>query len=110
MAWGCSNVRSTTATERGTVRTALLLNMSVAAVVAAAGWLAQSTGVLADALDTLTDAISYALALWPSRADSRSREMQPGGSVLSSLCSARELSRTSFAAGIGWVSVHATFN
>lgn len=43
--------------------TALALNGAMAVVGGIGGWLAQSTGVLADALDMLSDASAYAIAL-----------------------------------------------
>lgn len=49
--------------ERATVRTALTLNATMFVVGLIAGYLADSTGVLADALDMGTDAVAYALAL-----------------------------------------------
>jgi cation diffusion facilitator family transporter len=59
----CTGVSAKTAQERSTIRAALILNVTMAVVGAMAGWLAQSTGILADALDMLTDAMAYALAL-----------------------------------------------
>lgn len=63
MTCDCRHVASTTADERKAVKVALILNLAMFAVGIAAGWLAQSTGVLSDALDMLTDAVAYALAL-----------------------------------------------
>ena len=51
------------ATEARTLWTVLALNAAMFLVEAAAGWLAQSTGLLADGLDMLADALVYALAL-----------------------------------------------
>lgn len=50
--------------ERIALRMALVLNAGMFAVGAAAAWWAQSTGILADALDMLCDASGYALGLW----------------------------------------------
>lgn len=63
MTCDCRHIASTTAHERKAVQVALTLNLAMFVVGAAVGWLAQSTGVLSDALDMLTDAIAYALAL-----------------------------------------------
>ena len=52
-----------TSAQRATVRVALVLNAVMFVVGLVVGFLAESTGVLADALDMGTDAISYALAL-----------------------------------------------
>lgn len=49
--------------ERSTVRTALALNAIMFATGMTAGYLAQSSGMMADALDMGTDAVTYALAL-----------------------------------------------
>src|SRR5690349_6690458 len=49
--------------DRTTIRLALALNAAMFVIGLVAGFLAQSTGVLADALDMGTDAVSYALAL-----------------------------------------------
>jgi len=45
------------------LRLALLLNAAMAVIGGIAGWLAQSTGLLADALDMLSDASAYAIGL-----------------------------------------------
>ena len=45
------------------VRIALLLNVGMFVIGTTAGVLSQSNGLLADALDMLTDAIAYVLAL-----------------------------------------------
>jgi Co/Zn/Cd efflux system component len=49
--------------EAGTLRAVLAINAAMFVVELAAGWLAQSTGLLADGLDMLADALVYALAL-----------------------------------------------
>jgi Co/Zn/Cd efflux system component len=63
MTCGCSQASSKTEEERKTVRIALMLNVSMFAVGIVAGYWAQSTGMMADALDMLTDGVAYALAL-----------------------------------------------
>src|SRR5512146_3546974 len=63
MTCGCSQAPSKTEEERRTVRIALTLNVGMFAVGIVAGYWAQSTGMLADALDMLTDGVAYALAL-----------------------------------------------
>jgi Co/Zn/Cd efflux system component len=52
------------AVEARTLWTVLALNALMFAVEAVAGWLAQSTGLIADALDMLADAAVYGLALY----------------------------------------------
>lgn len=52
-----------TSKERRVLRIALMLNAAMAVVGGLAGWIAQSTGLLADALDMLSDATAYAIAL-----------------------------------------------
>ena len=59
----CTNVSARKEEERKTLRIALLLNVGMFVIGTTAGFLAQSTGLLADALDMLTDAIAYVLAL-----------------------------------------------
>lgn len=63
MACACSNSRGSSEAERGTLRIALSLNATMFAVGIVAGYWAQSTGMMADALDMLTDGVAYALAL-----------------------------------------------
>ena len=52
-----------TAEERRVLLVALGLNAAMAVIGGLAGWIAQSTGLLADALDMLADATAYAIAL-----------------------------------------------
>lgn len=59
----CSEVSVQTGAERPTVRVAFILNAAMFVVGVAAGYIAQSTGMMADALDMGTDAVAYALAL-----------------------------------------------
>jgi Co/Zn/Cd efflux system component len=63
MACECGQAPARSVAERATVRTALTLNATMFVVGLIAGYLADSTGVLADALDMGTDAVAYALAL-----------------------------------------------
>lgn len=60
---GCEQPEVRTAEERRVLRVALGLNVAMAVIEGFAGWIAQSTGLLADALDMLTDATAYAIAL-----------------------------------------------
>jgi len=52
------------ASEARTLRTVLAINAAMFAVELAAGWLAQSSGLVADSLDMLADAAVYALSLY----------------------------------------------
>lgn len=52
-----------TAEERRILRLALGLNAAMAVIGGLAGWIGQSTGLLADALDMLADAAAYSIAL-----------------------------------------------
>jgi len=61
---GCEAPEVTTANERRVLRIALGLNAAMAVVGGLAGWIAQSSGLLADALDMLSDATAYAIALF----------------------------------------------
>ncbi|MDR5883906.1 cation diffusion facilitator family transporter [Caballeronia sp. LZ032] len=63
MSCECSRVPSDTVEQRKTIKVALALNLAMFVIGVGAGWAGQSTGVLSDALDMLTDAAAYALAL-----------------------------------------------
>lgn len=63
MGCDCSSVSANTEAERKTLRVALGLNATMFIIGIVAGISAQSTGILSDALDMLTDAVAYALAL-----------------------------------------------
>ena len=65
------DVRS--AGEERTLRLVLWLNATMFAVEGVAGWLAESTGLLADALDMLADAGVYGLALLAVRRSGAAR-------------------------------------
>lgn len=60
---GCQVQPPSAPGERRVLRIALLLNLSMAIIGSAGGWMARSTGLLADALDMLSDAIAYGIAL-----------------------------------------------
>jgi len=60
---GCAVPAVKTPQERRVLRIALALNAAMAVIGGLAGWIAQSTGLLADALDMLSDATAYAIAL-----------------------------------------------
>ena len=60
---GCEASEPRTAEERRVLSVALALNAAMAVIGGVAGWIAQSTGLLADALDMLSDATAYAIAL-----------------------------------------------
>ncbi|MDE1985842.1 MAG: cation transporter [Alphaproteobacteria bacterium] len=60
---GCGEVEARQAGQRRTLRIALALNVTMFAVGIVAGIVAQSSGLIADALDMLADASAYAIAL-----------------------------------------------
>lgn len=60
---GCHELEANTAAERRVLWIALALNLAMAVVGGIAGWLGESTGLLADALDMLSDATAYAIGL-----------------------------------------------
>lgn len=59
---GCQH-EARNARERRVLWIALGLNAAMAVIGSVAGWIAQSTGLLADALDMLSDATAYAIGL-----------------------------------------------
>ena len=59
---GCHH-EAKNAHERRVLTIALTLNAAMAVIGCMAGWIAQSTGLLADALDMLSDATAYAIGL-----------------------------------------------
>lgn len=59
---GCHH-EAKNAHERRVLTIALALNAVMAVIGGVAGWIAQSTGLLADALDMLSDATAYAIGL-----------------------------------------------
>ena len=60
---GCAAPEVKTAQERRVLYIALILNAAMAVIGGLAGWYAQSSGLLADALDMLADAAAYSIAL-----------------------------------------------
>jgi hypothetical protein len=63
MSCDCSHTSVNTENERKTLHVALVLNATMFVVGMAAGLWAQSSGLMADALDMLTDATAYGLGL-----------------------------------------------
>lgn len=63
MTCDCAPTHIESAAQRKMLRMALTLNAAMFVIGTLLGYWAQSTGVLADALDMLTDAIAYGLAL-----------------------------------------------
>ncbi|MFL9888260.1 cation transporter [Paraburkholderia sediminicola] len=63
MSCDCGHTSANTEKERKTLRIALGLNATMFVVGMAAGLWAQSSGLMADALDMLTDATAYGLGL-----------------------------------------------
>lgn len=63
MSCDCGQVSARSDIERRTVRHALILNAMMCVIGLAAAYLAQSTSILADAIDMAADASGYALAL-----------------------------------------------
>lgn len=63
MSCDCWHSSASTENERKTLRIALVLNATMFVVGMAAGLWAQSSGLMADALDMLTDATAYGLGL-----------------------------------------------
>ncbi|BCG03023.1 hypothetical protein PPGU19_075910 (plasmid) [Paraburkholderia sp. PGU19] len=63
MACDCGHPSAGTKAERRTLQIALMLNSAMFVVGMAAGLWAQSSGLMADALDMLTDATAYGLSL-----------------------------------------------
>ena len=60
---GCEPTSVDTAEQRRTLKIALGLNAVMVVVEVAAGWLANSTGLIADGFDMLADASAYAVGL-----------------------------------------------
>ena len=60
---GCGPPETANAQERRILIIALALNAAMAVIGGVAGWIAQSTGLLADALDMLSDATAYSIGL-----------------------------------------------
>ncbi len=60
---GCE-LEEADALERRTLWTLLAINASMFVVEAVAGWLGESTGLIADSLDMLADATVYGIGLY----------------------------------------------
>lgn len=60
---GCGPTAADTAEQRKTLKIALGLNATMFVAEVTAGWLANSTGLIADGLDMLADASAYAVGL-----------------------------------------------
>lgn len=58
------SIEATTAQQRKTLATVLVLNLLLAAALAAGGVFADSSGLVANALDNMSDAVVYALSLF----------------------------------------------
>lgn len=69
--------------QRRTLGVALALNAAMAVIGGIAGWIAYSTGLLADALDMASDAIAYAIGL---AAIGRSAEFKRNAARVSGIC------------------------
>lgn len=83
-ACGCEVEATEDPRQRRTLWVALALNAGMAMVGFAIGWWAQSTGVLADAVDMLSDATAYAIGLLAigRSAGFKRRAAQLSGTVL----------------------------
>jgi len=80
MSCECSKAKADTAGERKILRIALLLNGLMFVVGSVAGWWAESSGLIADALDMLADASAYGIALLATR---RSQSFKRRAALLS---------------------------
>lgn len=60
---GCHPEPTADPKQRRVLWIALALNLAMAVIGSVGGWMAQSTGVIADALDMLSDALAYGIAL-----------------------------------------------
>ena len=81
---GCHH-EAKNAQERRILWIALALNATMAVVGGVAGWIAESTGLLADALDMLSDATAYAIGLVAIGRSARSKAnaaLLSGGALL----------------------------
>ncbi|MBL8297365.1 MAG: cation transporter [Rhodanobacteraceae bacterium] len=80
---GC-HAEANTVAERRVLWIALALNAAMAVIGSLAGWWAQSTGLLADALDMLSDATAYAIGLAAIGRSARFKQRAAGvsGSLL----------------------------
>jgi Co/Zn/Cd efflux system component len=76
---GEETYEATTHEQRRTLSIVLALNLSLAATLAAGGRFADSSGLIANALDNLSDAAVYALSLF---AVGRSARLKRGSACL----------------------------
>jgi Co/Zn/Cd efflux system component len=60
---GCGPPETVNAQERRILTIALALNAAMAVIGGVAGWIAESTGLLVDALDMFSDATAYSIGL-----------------------------------------------
>lgn len=75
--------------EASTLRLLLGVNAALFVVEIVAGWLAQSTGLIADSLDMLADAFVYGLGLWAvGRSSARKLRAAHASGVLQALLAA----------------------
>jgi Co/Zn/Cd efflux system component len=61
---GCGGVEEAAAPERRVLWTLLIINALMFVIEAVAGWLGESTGLMADSLDMLADASVYGVGLY----------------------------------------------
>ena len=81
---GCGEIVERRTRQRQTLRIALVLNATMFVVGMVAGFLAQSNGLIADALDMLADASAYTIALLAIERDAvfKARTAALSGAVL----------------------------
>ncbi len=84
---GCEPTAADTPAQRRTLQIALALNATMFVAGVTAGVIAHSSGLIADGLDMLADAIAYALALWAAGRSGRfkANAAQTSGVVLVTL-------------------------
>ena len=70
---GCSCAEEAVGLERRTLVILLAINGAMFLAEAAAGWVAESTALLADSLDMLADAAVYGIALYAVRRSGRAK-------------------------------------
>jgi Co/Zn/Cd efflux system component len=74
----CGHASANSENERKTLCVALVLNATMFVVGMAAGLWAQSSGLMADALDMLSDATAYGLGLMDVTRDMRFKQYSAG--------------------------------
>ena len=84
---GCEPTAAETPEQRRTLQVALALNATMFVAGVTAGFIAHSSGLIADGLDMLADAIAYAIALWAAgrSAQVKANAAQTSGLVLGAL-------------------------